>query len=286
MPLQVFQSLWGMIGLPRNAPAWSPTEQLDAIVDAGFDGASISFDNPTAAADIARQAADRGLRIEVVCYPVTPGEFDDLLVVLDQVPGIAHIDAQPLLRTPHLDVAAKAIQQWYASADEAGLPLLIETHRARLTCDILFTCELLDAVPRMRVTADLAHYVTGDEFGLPLSERNQALIDKLLARSDVFHGRVSSPGQIQVPLRDRQSEPLLELFSSWWRRGFELRRAENPDAAVVFTTELGPPDHWYGLLDPDGTERTDRWAEALDLADIARSLWAAESPRDRQGQLS
>jgi len=84
MALQVFQSLWGMIGLPRNAPAWSPTEQLDAIVDAGFDGASISFDNPTAAADIARQAADRGLRIEVVCYPVTPGEFDDLLVVLDQ----------------------------------------------------------------------------------------------------------------------------------------------------------------------------------------------------------
>ncbi|MBB5159227.1 sugar phosphate isomerase/epimerase family protein [Saccharopolyspora phatthalungensis] len=275
MPLQVFQSRWAMIGLPRHASGpWSPTEQLDQIAGAGFDGVSISFHDPENAVLLSREAVERGLGIEVVCYPADAAEFDALLRVLEPVPGVSHITMQPMLRTPHIDVAAKAIRQWYASARQAGTPLLIETHRGRLTSDILFTTELLDAVPELRLTADLSHYVNGDEFALPVSERNQALIERLLARSDVFHGRIASPGQVQVPVRAEHTRPLLELFTSWWRRGFELRRAEDPEPLVTFTAELGPPGDWYAGLGPDGNEHTDRWVEALDLANLARSLWA------------
>ncbi|WP_039936367.1 sugar phosphate isomerase/epimerase family protein [Streptomyces himastatinicus] len=279
MPLQLFQSLWGMIGLPRGAPRpWSLAEQLDQLANAGFDGVSISFHDPENAVRLSHQAAERGLGIEAVCYPIDVAEFDTLLDVLNRVPGVSHINMQPMLRTPHIDVAAKTIGQWYASARQAETPLLIETHRGRLTSDILFTAELLDTVPEMRLTADLSHYVNGDEFALPVSERNQALIEKLLARSDVFHGRIASPGQVQVPVRAEHTRPPLELFTAWWRRGFELRRAENPETTVTFTAELSPPTDWYANLGPAGTEHTDRWAEALDLADLARSLWASPAP--------
>src|SRR4029453_7671991 len=107
-------------------------------------------------------------------------DFDLLLEVLATLPNITQIKMQPALRTPHVDVAAKAVEQFYAAADQAGIPLLIETHRGKLTSDILFTAELLDAVPRMRLVADLSHYVNGDEFAMPVSDRNQALIEKLL----------------------------------------------------------------------------------------------------------
>jgi Xylose isomerase-like TIM barrel len=287
VPLQVFQSLWGMIGLPRETPRpWSPSEQLDQIVDAGFDGVSIAFHDPRhpeEAAQSVRQAAERGLRVEAGCFSADQADVDALLEVLSTLPAITQIKMQPALRTPHVDVAAKAIEQWYAAADQAGIPLLIETHRGRLTSDILFTAELLDAVPRMRLVADLSHYVNGDEFAVPVDERNQALIEKVLGRTDGFDGRVAAPGQIQVTVRALHTAPLLDLFTGWWQRGFELRHAENPEATVVFTTELGPPDDWYAPLDTDGRELTDRWAEALDLADVARSLWT-RATHDEQGQ--
>lgn len=274
MPLQIFQSLWGMIGLPPGgATEWSPTERLDLIREAGFDGVSISFHDPQDALRLARGAADRGLGIEAVCYPSDATEFDAVLEGLERVTGLSHITMQPMLRTPHVDVAAKAVQQWYAAAERAGVPLRIETHRGRLTSDILFTVELLATVPQMRLTADLSHYVNGDEFALPVSDRNRALIEILLSRSDVFHGRIAAPGQVQVPVRAAHTEPLLELFAGWWRQGFALRRAEDPDATITFTTELGPPGDWYAARGLDGAELTDRWAEALDLAEIARSLW-------------
>jgi hypothetical protein len=287
MPLQVFQSLWGMIGLPQGASRpWSEPEQLGQIVDAGFDGVSIAFHDPRAADEAAqsvREAASRGLRVEAGCFSPDQADFDLLLEVLATLPNITQIKMQPALRTPHVDVAAKAVEQFYAAADQAGIPLLIETHRGKLTSDILFTAELLDAVPRMRLVADLSHYVNGDEFAMPVSDRNQALIEKLLDRADGFDGRIATPGLIQAPVRARHTEPLLDLFTGWWQRGFALRHAENPEAAVVFTAELGPPDHWYAPLTVDGRELTDRWAEALDLADIARSLWT-QATHDEQGQ--
>jgi sugar phosphate isomerase/epimerase len=41
---KVFQSLWGMEGLPFGGePEWSLREKLDRIGDAGFDGVEIAW---------------------------------------------------------------------------------------------------------------------------------------------------------------------------------------------------------------------------------------------------
>jgi sugar phosphate isomerase/epimerase len=38
MKLQVYQSYWGMVGLPFGGEEWSMEEKLSQIAEAGFDG--------------------------------------------------------------------------------------------------------------------------------------------------------------------------------------------------------------------------------------------------------
>ena len=85
-------------------------------------------------------------------------------------------------------------------ATAAGLPLYIETHRDRMTTDMYFTLDLIEAVPDMQLCGDLSHFLVGREFaGPPLSEANEAYMQQIIARCGAFHGRVASREQVQVP---------------------------------------------------------------------------------------
>jgi hypothetical protein len=67
----------------------------------------------------------------------------------------------------------------------------------------------------------------------------------------------------------------LELFSGWWEQGFagwRTRHADEVDAQLFFVCELGPP--WYAIRGQDGQELSDRWEDALFLAQRARDIWA------------
>jgi len=63
----------------------------------------------------------------------------------------------------------------------------------------------------------------------------------------------------------------VRLFEGWWEQGFRAWRRKNPGEAPVFLCELGPPE--YAMTGADGNELSDRWAEALQLRDTARSIW-------------
>jgi hypothetical protein len=101
------------------------------------------------------------------------------------------------------------------------------------------------------------------------------LITKVLERSDSLQGRVAARGQIQVALGFPQNAKWLALFREWWREGMSawLARQTGKNSALVFLCELGPPD--YAITDARGRELSDRWAEALLLARIARETWSA-----------
>jgi hypothetical protein len=151
--------------------------------------------------------------------------------------------------------------------------VLFETHRDRLTTDLLFTLQVLDAIPQMRLTADLSHYLVGREFRWPVDEENHALIRRILVRSDSFHGRVASREQVQISLGFEQNRGWLELFLGWWEEGFRLWRTRAEGSATcAFTIELGPPE--YAITGPDGRELDDRWAEAKRLERMIREIWA------------
>ncbi|WP_346656628.1 hypothetical protein [Bradyrhizobium sp. IC4061] len=56
------------------------------------------------------------------------------------------------------------------------MPIYFETHRDRMTTDLLFTLDLIEQVPSMRMLADLSHILVGGEFWCPISDEDEALV--------------------------------------------------------------------------------------------------------------
>lgn len=65
-----------------------------------------------------------------------------------------------------------------------------------MTTDLLFTLDLMDQVPEMRLLADLSHFLVSCEFWYPISDEDEALVRRVLDRAWAFHGRVASREQI------------------------------------------------------------------------------------------
>lgn len=139
----VFQSLWAMHTEPGPLEA-----QLDRIKAAGFDGIT---DHYWQAADVARlhaAATARGLQIEGQLFPQS---VDDLATALDVISrhGCHHLTLQADVRPRTQTEAARLIEGWQRLAEQVDFPVLLETHRYRLTNDLLFTLDLLAQMPDM-----------------------------------------------------------------------------------------------------------------------------------------
>jgi len=172
----------------------------------------------------------------------------------------------------HLDDMVPVIRAWLALSEEVGVPIQFETHRNCITNDLYTTLCLLDAVPDMRLCADLSHYVVAREIALPIAAREQGQFERILARSDSFQGRVASRNQVQLPLNVTHARPWIEQFKTWWRAGFQEWRARNANGTCVFACELGPPD--YAWRDADGQEVSNRWHDALTIKAWVDAIWA------------
>jgi hypothetical protein len=184
------------------------------------------------------------------------------------------VNIQPNIRLFDVDEGAAMIRAWIAIAEGAEIwPLMVETHRDRMTTDLRFTIRLMEAVPEMRITADLSHFVVGQEFDWPIGEEDHALIRRIIERSDMFHGRVASREQVQISINWDYHRQWLDLFLGWWELGFRLwRERSSPGQDLVFVPELGPP-YWYAITGPDGREMSDRWQEARLLSEHVRGIW-------------
>lgn len=271
MELKIFQSMWGLHGLPWQAEReWTFEERIEAAASAGFDGLNLEDDDPDLRQIVARLAG-HGMGWVISTFPRTVAELRPALALVAEI-GADHVNIQPMPRPASVLDAIPLMLGWQELADEAGIPVRFETHRDRLTTDLLFTLQVIDAVPRVRLTADLSHYLVGREFRYPVSDDDHALIHRILDRSDAFHGRVASREQVQVSLGFPQNRKWLELFLGWWEEGFRRwRAAADEDAICIFTVELGPPD--YAITGLDGRELSDRFADALQLRELVRGVW-------------
>jgi hypothetical protein len=270
--LHVHQALWAMDNLAP--PEATTAEKFDRVREAGFDGMSIDLGAltlPEAEATIPHFVRT-GLRGGLTAFPCSD---ETLRVAL----ALAHRIAAPYVVVIGQEMPVKLadmipiIERWLRIAEQEKMPIQFETHRNCITNDLFTTVQLLEAVPDMRLAADLSHYVVDREMPCPPTAALQALVTKILERSDSFQGRIAARGQIQLPLNFPQHAKWVELFRAWWRQGFAAwRRRHVTDAMpLVFLSELGPPD--YAMTDADGRELSDRWNEALTLARWARELW-------------
>jgi hypothetical protein len=270
--LLIFQALWGMTRLA--APEASIAEKFDRVQAAGFDGMAIDLGALTyAEAQATVPHFERtGLAGGLTAFPTSVEALRPALALAHRIaaPFVVVIGQEMPVRVADM---VPVIEGWLRVAEQENMPIQFETHRNCITNDLFATVQLLDAVPEMRLAADLSHYVVDREMPCPPTPALQALISQVLQRSDSFQGRVAARGQIQLALDVPQNAKWVSLFRAWWREGFAAWQARHAGggADLVFLSELGPPD--YALTNAEGEEMSDRWAEALLLGRWAREIW-------------
>jgi hypothetical protein len=272
MKLQIFQSLWGMERLARpGRPEWSLEEKLQKIAEAGFEGVEFCFEDLEFTRRVTGILKDVNLKCSCIAFPET---VDELIPIIERVKefGATHINIQPMPMPETVEECKPYLLGCQQLADDAGVQVFFETHRDRMTTDLIFTLHLIDAVTEITLTADLSHFLVGREFPYPVSEKNHNLIRRILARTGAYHGRVASREQVQVQISFPHHKIWVDLFMQWWEEGMRMWRAKaGADDVLTFVTELGPPS--YAITGPDGKELSDRWEEALQMKDMVRALW-------------
>jgi hypothetical protein len=274
--LRVYQALWAMDRLVT--PEASLAEKFDRVREAGLDG--IGIDLGALTMDQARETIPQFKRTGLAGgLTAFPNSVDTLRTAL----RLGHEISAPFVTVIGQDMPVRVrdmipvIESWLRVAGEERMPIQFETHRNCITNDLYATVQLLEAVPEMRLAADLSHYVVDREMPCPPTPALKELMTVVLRRSDSFQGRIAARGQIQIALGFPQNQKWVALFREWWREGFSCWASRHASTAepLVFLCELGPPD--YAITDGQGRELSDRWLEALTLARWAREIWAERS---------
>lgn len=258
-----------------TAPEAPLAEKFDRVREAGFDGMAIDLGALTLeqAQATVPHFERTGLAGGLTAFPTSIDALRPALELAQRIgaPFVVVIGQEMPLKVADM---VPVIEGWLRLAEREAMPIQFETHRNCITNDLYTTVQLLDAIPQMRLAADLSHYVVDREMPCPPPPPLAALMTRVLDRSESFQGRVAARGQIQVALSFPQNAKWVTLFRDWWRQGFAswLARHADDDAPLVFLCELGPPD--YALTDAQGRELSDRWTEAALLQQWAREIWA------------
>jgi hypothetical protein len=276
--LDIYQSLWAMERRHTDGHERSLEDNITMIAQAGFNGVSAGYASRDDVRRLTGLLRPLGLHAEGQCFPRTVDELQPVLEIATEF-GVHHIDLQPDVRPRRLNEALKLIDGWTRLAEQVDFPVYIETHRDRMTTDLHFTLDLIDARPDLKLLGDISHYLVGREFALPVSEENHAAMRQILDHSWAFHGRVASREQVQIEISFEPHRVWVDLFLDWWRYGFaSWRQRAGADDTLVFTCELGPKP--YAIIGRDGNDTTDRWAESRLMRDWIREVWNGLSPRE------
>ena len=282
--LDIYQSLWAMERRHTDGHERSLEDNITMISQAGFNGVSASYASRDDVRRLSGLLRPLGLQAEGQCFPSTVDDLQPILEIATEF-GVHHIDLQPDVRPRRLDDALKLIDGWTRLAEQVDFPVYIETHRDRMTTDLHFTLDLLDARPDLKLLGDISHYLVGREFALPVSDENHADMHRILDHSWAFHGRVASREQVQIEISFEPHRIWVDLFLDWWSYGFaSWQRRASPDDTLVFTCELGPKP--YAIIGRDGNDTTDRWAESKLMRDWIRELWDGLTPLEKPAPLA
>lgn len=175
-----------------------------------------------------------------------------------------------------------------AASDRRKVPLFVETHRATATNDPWRTLQYVRELPELRFNADLSHWYTGAEMHYGDLDRKFDLLKPVFDRVGFIHGRIGSPGCIQVDIGAGGAEtdalPFVKHFREMWTRCFAgFLASARPGDYLCFTPELLSADIFYArkFRGPDGVlrEEGDRWQQARLYCRVAGECWQAALDR-------
>lgn len=278
MNLIVLQSMWAMENILPNGETLPMAEAIEKIAQHGFHGVTDHMTDAKKVTPLMAELKAHGLTMEGQCFPAS---VDDLKLTIELAAQHQphHITIQPNVRTRDLKEAIRLIEGWQRLAEQIDTPVLIETHRYRLTNDLLFTLDMIKEMPQLKLLGDLSHYVVGHE--IPFDEDATHEIQQLqtvMSHCHAYHGRIASREQVQIPISFSQHKLWVAAFYDLWKWGFaNWQQRANEIDSLSFTCELGPSP--YSITDHNGQDITDRWQESLMLKNMAEDIWQEIYPQ-------
>jgi len=273
--LEIYQSLWAMELRQPGVPERPMEDNFKMAAEAGYHGLCIdpAIHEIEDCLKLKPLYRDYGLKCMVNAFPASVAELPALLGLATELEArLVNVIGQVMPLT--VEDGIPVIRQWMSDAEQAGLPLLFETHRDCTLNDLFYTLQLIEAVPEMRLCADLSHYVIDREMRLPLSETDRDYMHRILERSDCFQGRIANREQVQVQIDFPQHQDWVRQFRDWWKDGINMWRHRNDEnATLIFLCELGPPP--YAMTDANQAELSDRWQEALTIRSWVEEIWSS-----------
>ena len=273
--LEIYQSLWAMELRQPGVPERPMEDNFKMAAEAGYHGLCIdpAIHEIEDCLKLKPLYRDYGLKCMVNAFPASLAELPPLLGLATELEAsLVNVIGQVMPLT--VEDGIPVIRQWMSDAEQAGLPLLFETHRDCTLNDLFYTLQLIEAVPEMRLCADLSHYVIDREMRLPLSETDRDYMHRILEHSDCFQGRIANREQVQVQIDFPQHQDWVRQFRDWWKDGINMWRHRNDEnATLIFLCELGPPP--YAMTDANQAELSDRWQEALTIRSWVEEIWSS-----------
>jgi hypothetical protein len=211
-----------------------------------------------------------------------------------------HADIGDICLTLHVgwgmeddDEVFRLVESVLEAAERTSLPIFIETHRATITQDMWRTVQIVKRFPNVRFNGDFSHYYCGQEMvyggadmmsGVPLKMEFMAPI---FDRIGFIHGRIASPGSMQMPIDDTSSRPAAATgvadyfadFRAMWSRAMQgFSSHAGPGDLLIFAPEILAPTYYYArtFLNQAGhhVEESDRYAQALLYRRVALGLYS------------
>jgi hypothetical protein len=274
--LQIVLNLWGLSAYPSPKEEWTEERKVQEIAAAGFDAFDVWIGGAKEA-DFSRWKAlaeKHALAIGVETEILRPEDADAAIEGAKRLASV-YLDAHVAgYFTPQAEAEA-LLRSAVDRFRKANMALAVQTHRGRVTQDLLRSVAYAKAIPGLRFDLDLSHYFVGGSIGGgdgalgPEAERALAV---MMERAIMLDGRVSNGEQVQIDHRNPAYAAERDRHASMWKQGMKrwLATARRGDV-FPFRIELGPPD--YAILGRDGREISDRWEQQRDMKALVERLW-------------
>lgn len=276
--LKVYLNLDTLLDLPADGlwPGLSGVEAMKRLAADGFAGVQLTQGEPVPGSSLPHCGLDRVNRPEETdAITARHAARGDLCLTLHVGWGIETDHEVDLL-----------IESVLTAAEKHRLPTFVETHRATVTQDMWRTVEITKRFPEILFNGDFSHYYTGQEMGYGGLDMKLTFMAPIFGRIGFLHGRLASPGHIQVPVpafnlsappENPNVENACKHFNRMWElawQGFQAHAGAGD--VLIFAPELLSSAYDYEACTPfvsrRGKEDRDRYRQALRLKNWIRRI--------------